>query len=377
MVSFDRDRALQRLVEAGGERGGGGGAGAGHDSERVAPRLDRRKRTVQRHSVLRQAEHVMHEFAHSKALLEIQYENEVGTGLGPTLEFYALVSQELQRADLDLWHGSENFKQKPSSFGGEIVKSHATADGEAEAEARLASSVRDALNLRESREQDRDAREPQPSELDALASSAPAAALVLWPCGLFPQALGRGVRASHLSRVKAKFRFLGKFMAKAVMDSRMVRIRLLLFLLFIYIVNYSCNLIWQVDIPLSVSMYRWIVNEERWLNLSDVRHVSPELWRSLCRLRRVSERARLIAADPRHTPDQRTQMVRPVSNIVIYIKSFQTCLSVESLFYLSPIYQFIAYLMACTDLRYKAYGSTHIYKFQSRRYILGVYLHRF
>lgn len=89
MVSFDRDRALQRLLEAGGERGGTAG-GAGNDSERVAPRLDRRKRTVQRQNVLRQAEQVMHEFAHSKALLEIQYENEVGTGLGPTLEFYAL-----------------------------------------------------------------------------------------------------------------------------------------------------------------------------------------------------------------------------------------------------------------------------------------------
>lgn len=32
---------------------------------------------------------------------------QVGTGLGPTLEFYALVSQELQRADLGLWRGEE------------------------------------------------------------------------------------------------------------------------------------------------------------------------------------------------------------------------------------------------------------------------------
>lgn len=30
---------------------------------------------------------------------------KVGTGLGPTLEFYALVSKELQRSDLDLWKG--------------------------------------------------------------------------------------------------------------------------------------------------------------------------------------------------------------------------------------------------------------------------------
>lgn len=33
--------------------------------------------------------------------------SQVGTGLGPTLEFYALVSQELQRADLGLWRGEE------------------------------------------------------------------------------------------------------------------------------------------------------------------------------------------------------------------------------------------------------------------------------
>lgn len=56
-------------------------------------------------------------------------------------------------------------------------------------------------------------------------------------------------------------------------------------------------------------MYRWLVSEEKWLSLSDVRHVAPELWRSLCRLRRVAERARLIATDARHTPDQKSQLV--------------------------------------------------------------------
>ena len=45
----------------------------------------------------------MTELASSRSLLEIQYENEVGTGLGPTLEFYTLVSKEIQRADLGLW----------------------------------------------------------------------------------------------------------------------------------------------------------------------------------------------------------------------------------------------------------------------------------
>ena len=48
----------------------------------------------------------MSELASSRSLLEIQYDGEVGTGLGPTLEFYSLISKELQRADLLLWKGA-------------------------------------------------------------------------------------------------------------------------------------------------------------------------------------------------------------------------------------------------------------------------------
>ena len=58
-----------------------------------------------RENLLKQAEQVVNELAQSRSLLEIQYENEVGTGLGPTMEFYTLVSKELQRADLSLWKG--------------------------------------------------------------------------------------------------------------------------------------------------------------------------------------------------------------------------------------------------------------------------------
>ena len=63
-----------------------------------------------RENLLKQAEQVVNELATSRSLLEIQYENEVGTGLGPTMEFYTLVSKEMQRADLSLWKGKNNFK---------------------------------------------------------------------------------------------------------------------------------------------------------------------------------------------------------------------------------------------------------------------------
>jgi hypothetical protein len=42
------------------------------------------------------------------------------------------------------------------------------------------------------------------------------------PMGLFPIPLSKTAKTSQISRIKSKFKFLGKLMAKAVMDSRMV-----------------------------------------------------------------------------------------------------------------------------------------------------------
>ncbi len=42
-------------------------------------------------------------YASHKVLLELEYQGEVGTGLGPTLEFYTLLSHELQRRSLHMW----------------------------------------------------------------------------------------------------------------------------------------------------------------------------------------------------------------------------------------------------------------------------------
>jgi hypothetical protein len=44
----------------------------------------------------------------NKSILECEYFGEVGTGLGPTLEFYTLVSQQLQRHDLKLWRSKQS-----------------------------------------------------------------------------------------------------------------------------------------------------------------------------------------------------------------------------------------------------------------------------
>jgi hypothetical protein len=70
-TSFDRDRALQRLLESTPE------LSSTDSTERVTPRLDRRKRVISRDDILKQAEHLMQELATSRALLEVQYHDEV------------------------------------------------------------------------------------------------------------------------------------------------------------------------------------------------------------------------------------------------------------------------------------------------------------
>lgn len=42
--------------------------------------------------------------------------------------------------------------------------------------------------------------------------------------GLYPNPLPRTTKLPHQVKIKSKFKFLGKFMAKAIMDSRLVRI---------------------------------------------------------------------------------------------------------------------------------------------------------
>ena len=49
------------------------------------------------------AQQVMKIHSDRKAILEVEFQDEEGTGLGPSLEFYALVAAEIQRRDLALW----------------------------------------------------------------------------------------------------------------------------------------------------------------------------------------------------------------------------------------------------------------------------------
>jgi len=198
VTSFDRDRALSRLLEAAPD------LAVTDTQERVNPELDRKKRVISRETILKQGEQLMAELASSRSLIEIQYEGEVGTGLGPTLEFYSLVSKELQRSDLQLWKGA-------------TVK----------------------IGSEEAMDEDK--------------TEDPCVEYVHSDTGLFPLPLARNTKSSHKTKIKNKFQFLGKFMAKAVLDNRMI------------------------DLPFSQPFFKWMLQEEHVLDTQDLSGIDPEI----------------------------------------------------------------------------------------------------
>ncbi|KAF8659836.1 hypothetical protein AX16_001721 [Volvariella volvacea WC 439] len=66
-------------------------------------RLQRQKVRISRKHILESAVKVFELYGSSSSVLEVEYFEEVGTGLGPTLEFYSMVSKEFARKDLKIW----------------------------------------------------------------------------------------------------------------------------------------------------------------------------------------------------------------------------------------------------------------------------------
>lgn len=140
-------------------------------------------------------------YASHKVVLELEYQGEVGTGLGPTLEFYTLLSHELQRTSLRMWR--------------DAPRADAAADV--------------------------------------------AAGFVHAPQGLFPMPMDAKQAASDAgAKVLNHFRLLGRAVAKALQDARLM------------------------DLPLSRALWRRALGVR--LTLHDVADVDPELGATLQRL---------------------------------------------------------------------------------------------
>lgn len=87
---------------------GGSSASRLDDSFGFLGRLQRQKVRISRANLLASAFKVFELYGSNSSVLEVEYFEEVGTGLGPTLEFYSLVSKEFARRDLELWRDSRS-----------------------------------------------------------------------------------------------------------------------------------------------------------------------------------------------------------------------------------------------------------------------------
>ncbi|KAL8959871.1 MAG: hypothetical protein Q9193_003336 [Seirophora villosa] len=80
-------------------------------------RLQRQKVRISRTRILESALKVMELYGASSSVLEVEYFEEVGTGLGPTLEFYATVSREFSKKKTKMWREGEASDKDEFAFG--------------------------------------------------------------------------------------------------------------------------------------------------------------------------------------------------------------------------------------------------------------------
>ncbi|XP_041131232.1 E3 ubiquitin-protein ligase HECTD1 isoform X8 [Polyodon spathula] len=123
-------------------------------------------------SLMEWAENVMQIHADRKSVLEVEFLGEEGTGLGPTLEFYALVAAEFQRKSLGIWLCDDDFPDDESR------------------------------------------------QVDLGGGLKPPGYYVQRSCGLFPAPFPQD--SDELDRISKLFLLLGVFLAKCIQDNRLV-----------------------------------------------------------------------------------------------------------------------------------------------------------
>ncbi|GAA5832992.1 hypothetical protein JCM11251_006474 [Rhodosporidiobolus azoricus] len=159
-------------------------------------RLPRQKVRISRERILDSAFKVFELYGSSRSSLEVEFFQEVGSGLGPTLEFYALVSKEFARKNLSIWRNGDH--SDPSDY-------------------------------------------------------------VHTRTGLFPQPV-KDISSESGKKTLKTFRVLGQFVAKAMMDTRII------------------------DVNFARPFMRLVLEQDLPLSIASVKLVDPDLGNSLAHL---------------------------------------------------------------------------------------------
>ncbi|KAK4771945.1 hypothetical protein SAY86_013720 [Trapa natans] len=228
-TAFGLSRALYRLQQQQGAES----HGLTNEREFRVARLHRQKVRVSRNRILDSAIKVMEMYCGQRAVLEVEYFGEVGTGLGPTLEFYTLLSQELQKAELEMWRSISSSLKKLD---------------------------------------DADLNKETVGKKNGEYVHAP---LGLFPCPWSPNSDNSD--GNKFSKVIEYFRLVGRVMAKALQDGRLL------------------------DLSLSPAFFKTVLGEE--LDLHDVRSFDAELGKVLEELHAIVCRKRYLESVDGDNPD--------------------------------------------------------------------------
>uniref|UniRef100_A0A5B6ZXD8 HECT-type E3 ubiquitin transferase n=1 Tax=Davidia involucrata TaxID=16924 RepID=A0A5B6ZXD8_DAVIN len=240
-TAFGLSRALYRLQQ----HQGADGHGSTSEREVRVGRLQRQKVRVSRNRILDSAAKVMEMYSSQKAVLEVEYFGEVGTGLGPTLEFYTLLSHDLQKVVLGMWRSNSSSDKPSMEVDGDEQKNGMT------------------------------------NNIVGLGSAVSIRDLVQAPLGLFPLPWPPNADASdgsQFSKVIEYFRLVGRVMAKALQDGRLL------------------------DLPLSTAFYKLLLGQE--LDLHDILSFDTEFGKTLQELQALVCRKQYLESVGLHTRDE-------------------------------------------------------------------------
>ncbi|KAF6266557.1 hypothetical protein COO60DRAFT_1697133 [Scenedesmus sp. NREL 46B-D3] len=304
-TAFGLGRALHHMHQQQAVEGVGGALARDGRELRIG-RLQRQKVRVSRRRILdsavkvsmgraavagawqqQQQGEVMELYAKHRAVLELEYFGEVGTGLGPTLEFYTMLSHELQRKALGMWRHEEPPEPEQQQQQHPLDETPANGADAAAVTAAAAAASTGKAGLPGSGEAGQQQQQQQRRQAVALwaagraagrpavaaamrAAASTAADYVYAPHGLFPAPLPEPKRGAHAAVVE-HFRLLGRAVAKALQDNRLL------------------------DLPLNPVFFRAALGKP--LDLFDVGQVDPVLGASLERLAAAAA-AHAAAAGP-------------------------------------------------------------------------------
>ena len=195
------------------------------ESEARIGRIDRQKVRIHRSRLLDSAIRVMAMYATHTTVLEVEYFDEVGTGLGPTLEFYTLASREVQRADLRLWRMKSTFRQQGPGAASTVLKKDTTETPAIVTRATAAHQTR-AFYRRRSRGTSSRVSSDSCKSVGNSEEQNGVEYIIPEGSGLFPSPLSTTTQNSELSVGTIElFNFIGRLTGKALVDGRLLDLR--------------------------------------------------------------------------------------------------------------------------------------------------------